>query len=220
MATDKIQIGLRVPEELRGKLDAEASRRGVSLNKEITDRLEKSLDEGMRFSWPWSDDGGERNELNAILHVVASAMEMAGGMAAMMSTFNMDARTVWISNSVAYDQALKAALKVLEELRPRTATAPHPSMSDNVETVGIKSATSILEEAASGLSRMDNARAQKLHAGLKTLVERIAHFDPMRSENYEAPKTELRPLAFIDPGEQVGTTTALSKSTPKKGKRK
>lgn len=45
MTTSKIQIGLRLPDGLRQKVMVAAKSRDVSVNKELTDRIEKSFDE-------------------------------------------------------------------------------------------------------------------------------------------------------------------------------
>jgi hypothetical protein len=209
MATDKIQIGLRVPEDLREKIQAAANARGVAVNKEISDRLEKSFNEGMTIS---AADGD--GQLYSILRVVAAAMDLAGPMAAIMSTLNPEAGKTWISNSIAYEQALRAAVTVLEALGPQAATAPHPDMSDSVHTLGTGMATAILEEAATGLTRTpptENARAQKLHVGLGSLAGRIARFDARQPGN--------------DPGPMAvrimqGGIAILGKDSKKKGKRK
>lgn len=209
MATDKFQMNLRVPEDLREKIQTAANERGVAVNKEISDRLEKSFNEGMTISAA-EDDG----QLYSILRVVAAAMDVAGSMAAIMSTLNPDAGKTWINNSTAYEQAVRAAVTVLEALGPQAATAPHPDMSDSVLTLGTRMANAILEEAATGLTRTpptENARAQKLHAGLGSLVERIARF------NARKPGNDPGPMAVrIGPG---GIAT-LGKDSKKKGKRK
>jgi hypothetical protein len=198
MATDKIQIGLRVSEELREKLQTAARDRGVTVNKEISDRLEKSLSEDFGAGWM---EKGESAGLDLILQIVAPAMQVAGGMAAMMSTWSMESRNAWVSNSIAYDQALKAAVEVLEKLRPQTEMVPDREISDNVQTAGIKTAVAILDEATTGKSRIDQERAEKLHASLKALAERRA--------------LEMQP-------KQPRTMERFSQvpSMPKKGKRK
>ena len=210
MATDKIQIGLRVPEDLREKIQTAANERGVAVNKEISDRLERSFNEGMSIS---ATDGD--GELYSILRVVAAAMDLAGPMAAIMSTLNPESGKAWINNSIAYEQALKAAVTVLEALRPQSPADPHPSMSDSVNTMGNEIATGILEEAATGLTRTlgpsEIARAHKLHAGLASLAERIARFDARKPENNPGPMTvRLAP----------GVPMRMGKNETKKGKRK
>src|SRR4051794_27319867 len=115
MATDKIQINLRVPDDFRERLQAAAAERGVSVNKEITDRLQKTFDEDVRISLD-----GQTADLYAILRVVATAMELTGPTAGFMSTPTIDATKTWLNNSFAYDQAVQAAVTVLEAFRPTT----------------------------------------------------------------------------------------------------
>jgi hypothetical protein len=209
MATDKKQIGLRVPEDLREKIQAAANQRGVAVNKEISDRLERSFSEEMAVSSEGSP------ELYSILRVIAAAMDAAGPMAAIMSTLNLEAGKAWVGNSIAYEQAVKAAIFVLEELRPKTATAPHPSMSESVNTLGVEMAAGILEEAATGQPRIigpsEINRAAKLHSGLGALSERIQSFDARKPENNPGPMTvRLAP----------GIPVRMGKNETKKGKRK
>jgi hypothetical protein len=210
MATDKIQIGLRVPDDLRAKIQAAAIERGVAVNKEISDRLEKSFSEGMTISAAGAD-----GELYSILRVVVAAMDLAGPMAAILSTLNPEAGKTWISNSIAYEQAFQAAVTVLDALRPATEAAAHPSMSDSVNTMGKEIAVGVLEEAATGLTRTlgpsEIARARKLHAGLASLAERIARFDARKPENNPGPMT----LRFAP-----GIPMRMGKNETKKGKRK
>lgn len=208
MATDKIQIGLRVPEDLRSKIQGAADARGVAVNKEISDRLERSFSEDLAIS---ADDSAE---LYAILRVVAAAMDTAGPMAAIMSTLNPEAGKDWIDNSLAYEQAIKAALAVLEAFRPQTATVPHAAMSDSVNSLGVEMATGIIEEAATGATRTigpaEIARAVRLNSGLGPLAARIQRFDARKRENDPGPIT-IRAMH--------GVPARLTRS-PKKGKRK
>jgi hypothetical protein len=201
MTTDKKQIGLRVPDDLREKIQAAANARGVAVNREISDRLEKSFNEGMTIS---AADGD--GELYSILRVVAAAMDVVGPMAAMMSTLSPDAGKTWIDNSIAYEQAFQAAVTVLNALRPQAATVPHPSMPDSVNTLGTGMAAGILHEAVTGRTitpaPAEIARAQRLHAGLGALAKRI--------------KPDQGPVTVKL---HVGTAT-LTRSATKKGKRK
>jgi hypothetical protein len=209
VATDKIQIGLRVPEDLRVRIQEAAAARGVAVNKEISDRLERSFGEEMTVS----ADGS--TELYSILRVVAAAMESAGAMAAIMSTLSPDAGKAWIGNSLAYEQALKAAIVVLEAFRPQAATLPHSSMPDSMNALGVEMANGILEEAATGetrtISPSEILRAKKLNAGLGTLAGRIQHFDARRPENDPGPIT-------VRAGH--GMAVRLTNPPSKKGKRK
>lgn len=176
MATDKIQIGLRVPDELRDQIQMAASQRGVSVNKEITDRLQNTFDEDVRIS-----SNRENDNLYAVLRVVAAAMELAGPSAAVTSTLNPDAMKMWLENPFAYDQSVKAAVAILDALRPPGRGDPHPAGAAIAKLLGLGAAKSVLEEAASGQARTNNptaiARAKKLNADLGSLAERIQQFN-------------------------------------------
>jgi hypothetical protein len=209
MATDKIQIGLRVSEDLREKIQTAATERGVAVNKEISDRLERSFSEEIAVS------GDGSSELYSILRVVAAAMDSAGPMTAIMSAMNPDVGRDWIKNSLAYEQAVEAAVAVLAAFKPQTTTAPHASMPDYVNTLGVEMANGILEEAATGKTRTigpsEIARASRLHAGLGSLTERIQGFDARKPENSPGPIT-IRAMH--------GVPARLTRAASKKGKRK
>jgi Arc-like DNA binding domain len=209
MATDKKPVFLRLPDELREKIKAAADARGVPVNREISDRLESSFAEEIKIS----EDGSP--ELYSILRVAAAAMELAGPMSAILATMNMDAGKTWIGNSVAYEQAVQAALTVLEAFKPATAAVPHGAAPDTIKTMGREIAVGVLEEAATGLTRTlgpaEIARARKLHATVNSLAGRIAGFDARKSENDPGPMT-IRVMH--------GVPARLTRAAPKKGKRK
>ncbi|WLA62382.1 toxin-antitoxin system HicB family antitoxin [Bradyrhizobium diazoefficiens] len=181
MATDKIQIGLRVPDELHEALYAAAKRRGVSVNKEITDRLLKTFDEDLVMS-----TGQESSAFYAVLRVAAAAMHLAGlNTAAITSALvNPDALKTWMEYPFAYDQAVKAAATVFEALRPSGEITAPPATADFAKLIGVGVANSILEEAASGEARNNNpgsiARAKKLNRDLGPLANRIQHFNHLK----------------------------------------
>src|SRR6266446_2326862 len=108
-----IQVNLRVSEELRSKLTAAAERRGVSMNKEINDRLSRAFEDDAI-----SGEGREDAILHGILSVIAAAMNSAGQAAGFLSTFTLDGARKWLNDPFAFDQARKAAEHVLRECRP------------------------------------------------------------------------------------------------------
>lgn len=207
MATDKIQINLRVPDDLREKIQSAASERGVSVNKEITDRLLKSFNEDVSVS-----ASSINNELYAILRVVTAAMDLAGPMSAINSTRNPDAGRQWINNSIAYHHAIEAAVTVLEGFKPLT---PTPPMFETSQTLGVEIGRGMLEEAATGLSRTvgptEMTRAAKLNAGIGSLADRIERFDARKAANDPGPITVR--LA-------EGVSARLTREPKCKGKRK
>ena len=67
------QLKLRVGRELREYLEAAASARGVSLNREITDRLERSREDESLFE---EEMGGK--EMAGIIEIVGRSMSQIG----------------------------------------------------------------------------------------------------------------------------------------------
>jgi len=107
------QLKVRIEPELRRQIEEAAHARGVSLNREIVDRLAKS------FSDYISDDrlaqGGfaQYGAAGAPLQLAAEAMWLAGTQAAAYS-----GASNWFDDPYAYDQATKAASGVLQAFRP------------------------------------------------------------------------------------------------------
>jgi Arc-like DNA binding dprotein len=177
-----IQINLRVDDSLRAKLASAAERRGVSMNREINDRLERSLDQDAAF---------ENAALLAILRVVAASMHETGQHAGFYATAKLEAAQNWLDNAYAYDQAVRSATKLLEAMRPDGDASPPkripamvvgdkiPDFGDTFAQLGDGLANTIIEEIAMGRSRSsDNeARPARLREGLgERILERIKKF--------------------------------------------
>jgi hypothetical protein len=155
----------------------------ISVNKEITDRLQKTFDEDVLVS-----AGRESSDFYAVFRVAAAAMRLAGLNAAAITSglLDPDAIKTWLESPLAYDQAIKAALTVFEALRPPGRIVAPPATAGIVKVIGVGIANSILEEAASGQARTNNpasiARAKKLNADLGPLADRIKQFDLLSSK--------------------------------------
>ena len=119
--SETVQIGLRVKEPLRARLEEAARARGVSVNAEVVRRVEASFEQDR---WIESVFGSE--DVFRLMQAVAAAMNRAGGRAAVLATIaNLWRRTgqripaaTWIDFPYAYSQAVQAATRVLEALRP------------------------------------------------------------------------------------------------------
>jgi hypothetical protein len=119
MTTEKIQINLRIDPGLRDRVQASADAHGVSVTREINERLRESLEaEPPAFAV-------ENPALRGLLQVMVTAMEVTGQQAAFASLGAHGAGGDWLNSPFAYDQAMKAALHVLENFRPEgDITAP------------------------------------------------------------------------------------------------
>ncbi len=108
-----VAFKLRLPDALRTRLDQAAETSEQSLNSEIVKRLEASFSGG--DSAP--GEGGPDSDL---LRALARAMQTAGGSAKRLQDGSADP-TGWVNNAYAYEQATKAAIRLLELLRPAGA---------------------------------------------------------------------------------------------------
>jgi len=154
--------------DLHEKLRLAAAQTGGTVSDEIVRRLVASLDSS-------SDEGSERllsePAADALSRVIAFAMSHAAQHAAFATTFSLDGVKDWASNPTAYDQAVRAAQRVLEHYRPpgKVLKLNLPGGDDQLATAyseaGVGFANSFLEEAETGRSRISGGakRAQYLH---------------------------------------------------------
>src|SRR5262245_23932104 len=105
-----------------------------------------------------------------MLLLLGHAMRHAGAMAGWSGTRTLEASQAWWTNAPAYAQAMKAAVHVLEELKPKGDSEPQYAeqltrSGIDFELIGFGCANCILEEAATGRSRTSNGveRAMVLH---------------------------------------------------------
>jgi hypothetical protein len=120
--TATAEIKIRVKEPLRARVAAAARERGVSMNAEFADRLERSFvqDEGL------ADAFGSR-DLYAFMRAIAAAMTHAGEIAALVKPRpSTDDSLSWLTEPYAFDQAAKAAGCVIEAFRPPGDCSPPP----------------------------------------------------------------------------------------------
>lgn len=160
------QLKVRLEPELREKLERSATDRGVSLNKELSDRLQRSLE--------YDYAPGRRNQsVQAILRIVEEAMNAAGDAALFTQTlsWNVARQKNWVNDPYAYRVATEAAIEILKELTPQGDFATPEHGHD-----GRFWAEFFLKQAATGEGHVPETQplARALHAGLGELADRIA----------------------------------------------
>lgn len=143
---DPVQIGLRLPERLRAKLEQSAKRNDESLNREIVNRLERSFDrqdlliEALTLAY-----GGH---VAGRLLMIGRAMQEAGRLAAAAAN-PRTSPDLWVQQPFAYRQAMKAVMMVLFDFRPEgDPAAPKTTwLPDDikVELIGSHVAKSLTE---------------------------------------------------------------------------
>jgi hypothetical protein len=139
--TDLVQLGARVREPLRTALESAAASRGVSMNAEINERLMRSFEDEEKL-----ETETDRTQLYSILRIIASSMDHAGASAAIVSNMSTGAPRKWIDNPFAYDQAAKAALYILDALRPAGDVDASAPSSVQMNNVGNEFAAGILDD--------------------------------------------------------------------------
>src|SRR5690242_11605782 len=95
---DATQLKFRIKTNLYERVAAAADARGVSLNKEIAERLERSLDPNLDVDKVF----GSR-ALFGLLKAIGVAMHLAGQRAKFFKAQDIDAAKRWIDDPYAYD---------------------------------------------------------------------------------------------------------------------
>ena len=106
--TSRPQVGLRVSEDMRARLEKAAKKSGCSINAEIVARLERSFETESRF-------GGPR--ATALVEAMGQAM-MAAGTGGYHEFGKIILGQEWLDLPIPFDRAVAAALKILEHNRP------------------------------------------------------------------------------------------------------
>ena len=105
----RAQVGLRIPEGLRERVEKAAKNSGRSLNAEILERLEQSFQTEERFGGPGLVDLAES---------ITTLMSITGQRAAFYETSEIMSASKWLYMPFPYDQAKEAAITILERFRP------------------------------------------------------------------------------------------------------
>ena len=105
----RAQVGLRVPEELREKVENAAKVSGRSLNAEILERLEQSFRTEERFGGPI---------LIHLIETIALVMRNTGQTAAHFETNEIMTSDRWLDMPFPYERAKGAVIAFLESFRP------------------------------------------------------------------------------------------------------
>ncbi len=114
--TAKAQVPVRMVETLRAKLEKSARSRGVSMNGEIVDRLDRSFHSQALVNEVLEAMFGK--PLAATLLTIGRAMDHTGRTRAFHETGTLEGSSTWFDHPGAFDQAVQGATHVLERLRP------------------------------------------------------------------------------------------------------
>lgn len=133
------EIKIRMKEPLRAEIERAARRRGVSMNAEMVDRLERSFAE---TAYP--------PEIAALAELLARVMTDAGRSIEGGNRHAGYGFVNWLDDPYAFSQAAEAAIHVLELSAPKGSKEPHglfasPAWLSNAKEMGRRHADGILE---------------------------------------------------------------------------
>jgi hypothetical protein len=128
--TAVVQLKIRMREALRARLEEEANTRGVSINAEVVDRLQRTFEH--QDLLPEVLTLAYSNETAGLLIMLGSVMNDAGHS-------HLDARRsrYWVGDPAAYEQAVLAGITLLN------ATRRHPKYDDTMGKLTDRSVESV-----------------------------------------------------------------------------
>jgi len=182
----RVSLGLKVTPQIKERLDGAARSNGRTQSQEAEVRLERSFDREDLLSQGLSLAYGR--ELAGLLLLLASALEATGRLAHTLAEGNRahaagTRRTAiparrgdWLDDPYAFDQAARAALRILEAARPRSDGRGSPAAPD--DAFGEASANSLLMAVRGQLeSHLTRDEVDRVRALLGPLAERLDRFD-------------------------------------------
>lgn len=104
-----VDVGLRVKEPMRAALDRSAKKRGISLNAEIVDRLERSLHEDQNLSGP---------KAARIAHMMSSMFGYTGSVEARARFGHAWNDDRWVDDPDCYTRAAAGVVSTLASMVP------------------------------------------------------------------------------------------------------
>lgn len=107
--SDRVQIGLRLRESIRQRLEADAKAHGLSLNAEIEQRLERSFELEGQFGGP---------EMVAAVNLMSGAFLRGGQLGATAVGHPKWSPAQWMQDSVCYEAAMVAVFDALSAAQP------------------------------------------------------------------------------------------------------
>ncbi|TSE03754.1 hypothetical protein C1D09_025355 [Mesorhizobium intechi] len=176
---ERVHLGFRVTPDMKARVESAASDSGRSISQEAEYRLERSFERADLLADVLSTTFGP--ELGGVLMMIGSAMRDVGGQAGFAGTFTLEGAQQWFDNPYAFDQAVAAANRIFEALRPEgepkapehfeALTEINPALAGIAEHFGAGFANAVIE-AVVGEGR--TARLQKDGATIAGMLGPIA----------------------------------------------
>lgn len=113
----KVQLKVRLDPYLRDHLEAAATEHGVSINREIVDRLERSR----RAESPFDEEAGGKT-VSAITEIIGQVLWEIARIAELIDPVAREEG--WLHSPHAVDQAIKGVSAVIESFHPPRPSEP------------------------------------------------------------------------------------------------
>jgi hypothetical protein len=178
-----VDLKVRMKEPLRAAIESAAQQHGISMNAEAVARLDQSFDRGDLLPEVMALAYGR--EVAGILMLMGRAMASTGPHAGFLGSPTIEGSQRWFSDPYAYDQAARAAHRVLEALRPEGEIAPPgtlqgigdviPDLANVADNLGAGFANGILDGVVGrGATAKVQREGQTIADLLGDMAERIA----------------------------------------------
>ncbi len=150
--TSRPQVGLRVSEDMRVRLEKAAKKSGRSINSEILERLEESFETETQYGGPLA---------TVLIDRIGRAMAAVGECDGFY-TFNRTGHgREWLSYQIPYARAAAAAVAILEINRPKVDGAvPSRTAAEGIK----RTAAEVIEQSAVEVERQGEIAAAEAPA--------------------------------------------------------
>ena len=145
-AGERMSLGLKVTADIKQRIDEAARNSGRTQSQEAELRLEHSFRQEDLLSETLALAYDPR--LAGLLMMMGRAMHDAGHTAGFLSTFRAQGAYNWTEDSYAFDQAVQAAMRILEAAKPAgSPTIPEivPSNFPEAAVLGVGFANSVID---------------------------------------------------------------------------
>jgi hypothetical protein len=157
---------VRLDQSLRDYLESAATERGVLINREIADRLERSQQAGSTY------DEVMGKETVAITDIIGMVFRQVSELAARLEPVSRERG--WLHSSYAFDQAARGVRAALEAFRPAGDPPDFSPAVSWMERVGENTASHVLEVIAARKGPWERRIAARLGSLIDDAAAKLA----------------------------------------------
>ena len=166
----RASLGLKVTPQIKERLDRAAGESGRTQSQEAEVRLERSFNREDLLSEALILAYGR--ELAGLLMTLGTTMQRAGRHAGFMATYTTESANTWWNEPRAYDQAVQAAVRLLEAAAPAGDRTPLQEPTKTFSGIGF--ANSMIDAICHGKGTASlQAEADNVRPLLGPIVKRL-----------------------------------------------